>query len=265
MHRFLILPCQIHGEHATLRPEQAHQVCRVLRMKPGSAICVVDGRGQECAARLEEVSLRRVVVRLGLWRRCEREPKVHLCLGLGLLKGEKMDWAVQKATEVGVSEVVPLQCARCVVRWEEERGLGKVRRWQRIALEATEQCQRARVPVVGAPISFGSLLERAATFDWVLLAHEGASVSLPQALAAGRRAVQGEPQSNAETSEAWVAPRVLLLVGPEGGFAPEEVRQAQEAGVVAVSLGARTLRAETAAVVGVALVLYELERRGDPT
>ncbi|MBI3945812.1 MAG: 16S rRNA (uracil(1498)-N(3))-methyltransferase [Armatimonadetes bacterium] len=260
MHHFHISPDQMNGDRVELTPEQAHQVARVLRLRPGDVICLLDGSCRECRAVLAEVSPGRVAARAGEWRRCAREPDARLCLALGLLKGEKMDWAVQKATEVGVCEVVPLLCARSIVRLEEGRDAGKVQRWQRIAREAAEQCRRARVPAISPPLSLGSLLERAAEFDLILLADEGESAPLSPALAAGMRKVKGERR----TGNA-VGLRVLLLVGPEGGFAPEETRRAQEAGAVAVSLGARILRAETAAVVGPALVLHELERTGGTT
>lgn len=257
MHRFFITPEQVDGHAIRLSPEQAHQVTRVLRLRAGQSICVLDGAGRECAALLTEVSPAHVIARAGAWQACEREPHVHLCLALGLLKGEKMDWAVQKATEVGATVIVPLCCARSVVRLREGRADGKTDRWQKIAREAAEQCRRGRVPRVTEPRSLPALLQRAAEFELLLLADEGEAAPLANALR------EREHPNALLTSAAREANRlrVLLLIGPEGGFDTEEARLAREAGAVPVSFGPRILRAETAAVVGAALVLHELEDR----
>jgi len=242
MHRFFVSPGQIEGNRVSLTPEQAHQVARVLRLRPGGTVCVLDGSGVEYTAVLEEVSPARALARITQPRAARREPGPYVCLGLAILKGERMDWAVQKATEVGVSEIAPVACAHSIARVDAGQVEAKARRWQKIALEAAEQCRRARVPVVAPPVSLPALLERAPEFDRVLLADEQETARLAEALAPGAR-------------------RVLLLVGPEGGFAPEEVAAARAEGALAVSLGPLVLRAETAAIVGIALVMHELEDR----
>lgn len=241
MHRFFVTPEHIEDERVTLAPEQAHQLYRVLRLRPGATICVLDGEGLEYIAELVELSTSTATARVQEKRPCRTEPRVRLCLGLGLIKGEKMDWAVQKATEVGAAEIVPLACAHSVVRVDAERAAGKVQRWQRIAMEAAEQCRRGRIPVVTLPQTPAQLLARVSEFDRMLLADEQETAPLAATL---------QPEMR----------RVLLLIGPEGGFAPEEAGAARTAGAISISLGPRILRAETAAVVGCALVVHELER-----
>lgn len=244
MHRFFIEPGQVCGDEVTLSPEQAHQIARVLRLSSGARVCVLDGRGRESEAVLMEVSPRHATARALEWQPATSEPRAHVALALGLLKGEKMDWAVQKATEVGAAEILPIQCARSVVRVDAERATSKVERWQRIAREAAEQCRRGRVPVVHPPLPLDSVLARAAEFDRILLADEAETVPLSAALSP---ALSATP------------PRVLLLIGPEGSFAPEEAAAARAAGALSVSLGPRVLRAETAALVGTTLLLHHLE------
>ncbi len=240
MHHFFIQPEQVEGDEVLLSPEQAHQLARVLRLEAGARICVLDGSGEECTAVLQEVAPARATARIVERQGCSREPRVSLSLGLALLKGERMEWAVQKATEVGVCEILPVACARSVVRLDEAGGAAKSQRWQKIAREAAEQCRRGRVPEVARPARLSSLLAHLAEFDCVLIADEVDTTPLAVALA---------PEAH----------RVLLLIGPEGGFAPDEVAAARAAGARPVSLGARILRAETAAVVGCALVLHEME------
>jgi len=250
MHRFFVSPDQIEDARVVLSAPQAHQVARVLRLRPGDPIGILDGSGAECAAVLEAVSPARAVARLQEWHLCPAEPRTHLALGLGLLKGEKMEWAIQKVTEVGASRILPVACARSVVRLEEERAAGKVRRWQQIAQEAAEQCRRGRVPQVAAPLSWPALLDHAAGADVTLLADEQEATPLAEALRTALPPSQHDPTQPA---------RVLLLVGPEGGFTPEETTAARAVGAIPVSLGPRILRAETAAVVGAALLLHLLE------
>lgn len=244
MHRFFIEPNRIQGEQVTLSPEQAHQVARVLRLQPGARICVLDGRGRECEAVLEEVTPRHASAHALEWRPTSGEPRAHVALALGILKGEKMDWAVQKATEVGAAEILPVECARSVVRVDGERAAGKAERWQRIAREAAEQCRRGRVPEVSRPATLASVLARAPEFDRILLADEGETAPLSEALS---------------PAPSGASLRILLLVGPEGSFTPEEAEAARAVGALPVSLGSRILRAETAALVGVALVLHHVE------
>lgn len=246
LHRFFVDPGQMEGSRVWLSPQQSHQAARVLRLRPGERVCILDGSGLEYLATLERVQTDGCLASITAQRLCPAEPRTHVCLGLGVLKGERMDWAIQKATEAGVGEVVPLDCARSVVRLEPDRASARVRRWQAIAQEAAEQCRRGRVPPIGAPAPLSAVLSRAVSYDLALLAFEGEAAPLADVVQAGR------------PPEAGAVQRVLLLIGPEGGFALEEVAAARVAGAIPVSLGPRILRAETAAAIATALVLHLL-------
>ncbi len=157
------------------------------------------------------------------------EPAIRLTLYLALVKGERFDWAVEKATELGVSSLVPLITSRTEVRHPgEERRV----RWQRLAVAAAAQSGRVRIPRIEPPLDFARALEEAADFEQAFL------------LAPGGTPLEGP----------WAA-RVALLIGPEGGFSGEEVVQARASGLVLAGLGPRILRVETAALAALARIL----------
>ncbi|MDH7568446.1 MAG: 16S rRNA (uracil(1498)-N(3))-methyltransferase [Armatimonadota bacterium] len=243
MHHFFVAKDQVNGLEVRLAPPQVHQVVRVLRLRAGDRIVVLDGLGNELEAELVHVSPTGVTARGTAWRPSPREPRVHVALALGLLKGERMEWAIQKGTEVGVSRFIPVYCARSVVRLTDPRAAEKRARWQRVALEAAEQCRRGCVPTVDLPTPFDAVLGATSAFHLTLIAVESGGTPLRAVMEAAR----------SETRQ------VLLLVGPEGGFAAHETRAALDAGLRPVSLGARVLRAETAAIVGTALLLHHLD------
>jgi 16S rRNA (uracil1498-N3)-methyltransferase len=156
------------------------------------------------------------------------------------LKGERLDWLIQKATELGVARIVVLRTARVVARPAGERASARRARWERVAREAVKQCRRAVAPVVEGPLALDDVLAEAGRHDGLWLFHQGPA-GVPLARVAG------------ETSGVR---RLLLLVGPEGGFSDEEVRQAVAAGARLVSLGPRVLRAESAGLVALVVCQY---------
>ncbi len=234
--RFFVPPDAIRGERVTFSPEQSRQIARVLRLLPGNVVYALDNSGQVFTVRLEHVRPREVWGRVVDVQDAPGEPPVHITLYLALLKGERMDWALQKGTEVGVSRFVPVLTERTVVRRREARA-----RWARILQEAAEQCGRPRIPTLGEILPLARGLEDVGQYDAALLAHNGPDVP-PLREVVGQ--VGGMPA------------RVALFVGPEGGFTADEVASARARGVRVVHLGPRVLRAETAAVVFPALILH---------
>jgi 16S rRNA (uracil1498-N3)-methyltransferase len=211
-----------------LDEEAAHHLVGVLRLKAGHEFLAFDGTGQEARARILQT---RPHVRVEVLEICrpQVESEVRVTLFLALVKGERFDWAVEKSTELGVSSLVPMVTRRTEVRHpgEERRG-----RWQRLAVSAAAQSGRVLVPEIETPLDFSQALDRASGFEQAfVLAPGGASLSGP-----------------------W-AERVALLVGPEGGFSDEEVREAQARGLLLAGLGPRILRVETAALAALARVL----------
>lgn len=230
-----------------LAPDEARHLRDVLRLEHGAEVYVFDGLGHEHRCLIEEFA--RGLVKLKVLEEVEAarpESPLRLELAVALLKGEKFDLVIQKATELGVAGIVPLITKQADVRLrDEEDGARRVMRWQRIALEAAKQSGRARVPDIAAPRRFASLIEAAPGDEvWRVMFSEREGDALSKML---------------EKMTARVT-AATALVGPEGGWADEEITQARAAGWSIVTLGGRTLRAETAAIT-VAALLQHL--RGD--
>jgi 16S rRNA (uracil1498-N3)-methyltransferase len=212
--------------------EQAHHVAHVLRLAPGEAIVVFDGRGREYPATIERIAKSGVTVRVGEASLVDRESPLPVTLAQGISSGDRMDYTIQKAVELGVHTIQPLATERSVVRLSSERAVKRVAHWQAVAVAACEQCGRNRVPDV---------LPVAPLTNWLVrIAADVRRLTLmPDAPRALREI--GRPS----------AP-VVLLVGPEGGLAPREDADAQGAGFEPVRLGPRVLRTETAALAALA-------------
>jgi 16S rRNA (uracil1498-N3)-methyltransferase len=243
--RFFVSASDIEGDRVQLSREQAHQVRQVLRLKPGDTIVVLDGKGMEYEVSLTTVSHAEAIGQITTSRAAAGEPGVGLTLFQSLLVREKFEWVLQKGTEVGVAEFVPILTSRGLVRTKEIYE-GKLDRWSRIVTEAAEQSHRGRVPKIEPIILFADAFARFVGFDRFLIAAPCQSATLHEVLQGIRR-----PD-----------PSIALLIGPEGGFTDEEVTMAREKGAIPVGLGPRILRTETAAVVASALILYELGEMG---
>ena len=214
------------GAQLRLDAARARRLRDVLRMRPGDGLAVFDGRGAERAARVEAVGADAVALRLGEAIAPPPEPPVAVTLACAFPRGQRGDWIVEKATELGVAAIAPLPSARAVLR----PGAGRIGRWRRIAIEAAEQCGRASLPAIGGAPPPGALR---------LLADPGAARGVAEAVAA------------ADPAPAAIA----ILVGPEGGWSPAERERLVAEGARPVSLGPRRLRAETAAIVAAAQAL----------
>lgn len=240
------------GQEIVVPSEKARYLLTVMRVKCGDALVVTDGAGRAWDARVTSIRGKSVFLMLGKEVPAREEPEAPLVLCQGMLKGPKMDLVVQKATELGVSDIVPLITGFTVVR--ETR---KTARWRKIAEEAAEQCGRMTLPRVHEPVALTQLLQ-------TLTDGEG-----PSGLVFRER--EGMPLEEAldlvAPHGAAVRP-IRLLVGPEGGLSEEEVHGARLRGFIPATLGRQTLRTETASIVAVALVGFLLGRRlssGAPT
>ncbi|HTN31819.1 MAG TPA: 16S rRNA (uracil(1498)-N(3))-methyltransferase [Pseudomonas sp.] len=217
------------GRHE-LPEAQAHYIGRVLRLAPGAAVQLFDGSGQEYLGELAEVSKKSVCVELCQALDGLAESPLRIHLGQGLSRGERMDWAIQKATELGVAEITPLVSERCEVRLKDERADKRLAHWRQIAISACEQCGRSVLPVIHAPLGLG---------DWQ---HQvDADLKLVLHPVAEPLASHARPSS------------LAFLIGPEGGLSDAEVEQAIRHGFHAARLGPRVLRTETAPVVALSV------------
>jgi 16S rRNA (uracil1498-N3)-methyltransferase len=227
-----------------LASDEARHLRDVLRLKPGDEVYVFDGNGSEFHCRIDES--RRDSAQLRVISKVEParpESSLDLTLAVALLKGEKFDLVVQKATELGVTRVVPVITRYADIRLRDESdAVKRVARWQRIALEAAKQSGRAVVPEVNNPTVFESLIQphdAAAGMTRIIFSERGG-----QSLTEVAKHIPGEVS------------RATALVGSEGGWADEELAGARDGGWIVVTLGGRTLRAETAAITVVGLIQH---------
>ena len=222
--------------------QSARHLSRVLRLRVGERVIVFDGTGYEFPAVILEVGRR--VVRLEIFEgdKVDRESPLELWLAIGLCQPVTMDVIVQKVTELGVAEIIPVRTQRAQ-RWlADDRGVSRQKRWERIAQEAARQCGRNKVPRISPLLDFSQMIWHGEPTGLKLVFWEEEGFSnLKQTL-----------DDKGQTS------KVGALVGSEGGFSAEEVEQATAAGFHCVSLGQRILRAETAAIAVVSLLQYEL-------
>ncbi len=200
---------------------------RVLRLQEGEMVTLFDGRGGEFTATIAAVGKREVLVNLGEHLPLERESALNITLVQALATGDKMDWIIQKATELGVKEIEPIQTLRATVRLSADRADKRTVHWQGVATAACEQCGRNRVPAVRPLLDFPAWLARKEHANRFILHPEA-----ERDLLAAVKPVASEG--------------LALLIGPEGGFAPEELAAALRAGVRPVHFGPRVLRTETA-------------------
>lgn len=249
MHRFFVWPAQITEQIVRIDHDQARHIEKVLRLLPGDIVQVFDGEGHAY-----EVSLRGKedgMLLADIVRELPRDVESPLRLSLvqGLAKADKMDSIIQKAVELGAFSIYPLASQHAVVKLEKERADKKIQRWQTIAREACKQCRRNQVPTVYAPVAFAEMLQLIAGNPAILLYEQEAENGLKQILHKNREKLLAGPQ-------------LFIIIGPEGGFAPEEITAARAKGVLIAGLGPRILRTETAGLAAAAIIQYELADLG---
>ena len=220
------------GSQCQLDDNAANHVGRVLRMQAGQALQLFNGDGQDYRATITEAGKKHVQVEVQEAAENETESPLRVVLAQTLSKGDRMDYAVQKAVEMGVSEIVPLTTERCDVKLKGDREDKRLRHWQQVAISAAEQCGRARVPEIQPVMTVQQWLEHARACDLRLVLHHRTERSLN---------TLEKPSS------------IALMIGPEGGLTAEEIALAEDNGFLPVALGPRVLRTETAPVAAIAL------------
>ena len=247
MHRFFVP--QLYNEEMYIEGVDARHISKVLRMQPGAQLQIVSDDGVSAMAEITAIDSERVTVRCLEKLAESHEPRVKLVLAQGLAKGEKMDFIIQKAVEMGAYSVIPVAMEHSVVRLDGAKAAKKVERWQKIAESAAKQSKRDIIPEVQPVQSMAEMLAKC-TCQTKIIAYECEDrMSLKAALRAGEAA--------GGISE------LLLIIGPEGGISEAELEQARQAGAVPVSLGRRILRAETAGLVAISAIFYETGDLGD--
>lgn len=242
MHHFFIKPSQIEDGVIHVDGADVNHIKNVLRMKPGGQAMFGDGTGVQYLCALESMEPMRFRI-LDFFKE-GRELPSRICLFQGIPKGEKMDFVIQKATELGVCDIFPVSTSRTIVKLDAKKAEKKRARWQGIAEASAKQCGRSRIPQVHEVMSFGGTLLRAGEMDVLLIPYERA-----EGMEDTRRAVE----------KILPGQSVGIFIGPEGGFEESEVEQAVSKGASPITLGKRILRTETAGLVILSILLYHLE------
>ena len=222
------------GSHYSLTGDRHHHVARVLRLKAGDRLTVFDGNGGEYSAIIEDVRRASTTLATGEFRDVERESPLHIRLAQGIGRGERTDFAIQKAVELGVASIVPLLTTRGVVRLDARRAERRRAHWQGIIVHACQQCGRNRLPPVHPVVAFEEWLQD----------HRDDGLGVMLDSTAGRSLEQVEYQAGI----------ITVLVGPEGGLDDRERDAAYGAGFQGARLGPRVLRTETAAIAAVTAI-----------
>lgn len=217
-----------------LSESQSHYLSKVLRMQAGRELIAFDGLGGEYSATITEVTKKSVTIGTGDFQTVDKESPLKLTLAIGVSRGERMDWVLQKATELGVTEIIPLITERTEVKLGGERSDKKIEHWQQILISSCEQCQRNTLPKLSEPQVLGEWITNDSS-DLKFVLHHRDNKGLP---------TQSEAKS------------ITLLIGPEGGLTDEEIQLAQNNRFAPLTLGPRVLRTETAPLAAISLVQY---------
>ena len=250
MYQFFVEPSQIQGNKIIITGKDVNHIRNVLRMKPGEEISVKNGsEDKEYRCGIEELGEEEIICELRFIKEEGVELPSKIYLFQGLPKGDKMEWIIQKAVELGVYEVIPVASKRAVVKLDEKKAKSKAQRWQGIAQAAAKQSKRGIVPRIHEVMSFGEAAQYSRCAQVRLIPYELAE----------------EKGQNMEKTKGIIGSikpgeDVAVFIGPEGGFAREEIQEALGEGLVPITLGKRILRTETAGMAVLAILMYHLER-----
>lgn len=244
MSRFFVSNPIIAQKEITITDQEARHIQRVLRLRVGDKVTIFDGTGKEYRSEIARQDRQAVTVKILETAVPDRESPLTVIMGQSLIKGDKMEFVIQKATEMGVSTVIPFVSSRSVTRPDSRKMEQRVNRWRKIAVESSKQCGRLIPLRVEMVVGFDEVLRQApARAKRIILWERGT----------GRlKSLFRERDRSSRASKS-----VYFLVGPEGGFSEEEVRQAEKAHFMPVGLGARILRVETAGLSFVSILQYE--------
>ncbi|HEX6550889.1 MAG TPA: 16S rRNA (uracil(1498)-N(3))-methyltransferase [Gammaproteobacteria bacterium] len=224
------------GQLLELEPAASKHLLTVLRLKPGAALVLFNGNGREFSARLEGATKQRASISVDAQQPARTESPLHITLAQGISRGERMDYTLQKAVELGVTHIVPLSTERSVVRLDDKNAERKLSHWQNVVIGACEQSGRLLVPEIAEPVSLDHFLTGNDT---------GTVLNL---------LLDPEAETSLRMLARPIGQKLLLLVGPEGGLSDAERNAARRSGFQGVRLGPRILRTETAALVALSIL-----------
>ncbi|WP_026692847.1 16S rRNA (uracil(1498)-N(3))-methyltransferase [Peribacillus kribbensis] len=247
MQRYFISNKNISEECVRISGDDFHHLANVLRAKPGETIYCVEENGRAALVEITEITNEAIIGNIIEWIDEQKEMPVRVSVASGLPKGDKLDYIIQKGTEMGAFEFIPFIAARSVVKWDEKKASKKTERLQRIAKEAAEQSHRGRIPEVMPPVRLEGLIKKADRFTHKLIAYEEEAKQ-------GEKSVLSSVLGDIQAGES-----ILFIFGPEGGFSEKEIDLLVENGFIACGLGPRILRTETAPLYALSAVSYHTE------
>lgn len=243
MPKFFVTPQKVSENKIIIDTEDVNHIRRVLRLKENDTIEVCDTTGIDYTAEILDITEKSVICKITDSRKSDTESNLKVTLFQGIPKGSKMDYIIEKTTELGIFSIVPVTMSRCVVKLENTKAEQKKQeRWQKIAVAAAKQSGRGIIPEIEMPVTVDEAIERMKKSDLALAPYEcEASNRLKPELLNNKEAVD-----------------ISIMIGPEGGFDPAEISKINEAGIKTVTLGKRILRTETAGEAVLAMIMYEL-------
>ncbi len=246
MQRYFISADQFYERFVNITGDDAHHIQTVMRAQIGDKVICSDGISREVIVKITELAKGKITAEI--WERLEmnHESVTSIWIAQSLPKADKMEMIIQKCTELGAVAMIPFVSERTVVHYDAKKEAKRIDRWCKIAKEAAEQAHRNRIPDIQKPLTWKEMLQLSSTFPLSLICYEKETTLAFKALL----------QKNSPLS------KVFIIVGPEGGFTPKEIEEAEGAGCFSISLGRRILRTETAAMTALACILYESGEMG---
>ena len=241
MSRFFVPPEAVKGKSIIISGREAHHILDVMRLKIQDKVVTFDGTGKEYLGFIKEISRNSLTVEVNEVRAPSQKDILRITLLQALPKREKMDYIIEKSTELGVGSIVPMITDRTIPDWSEEKMRSQAERWRKIAREAAKQCGRLDIPAVSDVVKFTNAVRDSGNFDMRLIA------LLNEETMPVRKAMSG-------FKSGWIA----IAIGPEGDFTADEASAAIESGFKAISLGPRVLKSDTAGLALIAILNYEL-------
>lgn len=247
MQRYFVNNEQVKNNNIYITGEDYHHISRVMRMKQGDHIICVTPDEQSALCEIGEITNEHVMVNILQWNHQSTELPVQITIASGLPKGDKLEWMMQKGTELGAYEFIPFFAARSITKWDNKKIQKRVERLQKIVKEAAEQSHRFYMPKVRLPVTVKELVQLSQLYDYKIVAFE-------------EDAKKGERSNFAKLLQAMRQGETLIIVfGPEGGLTQEEVQLFEKNGFQSCGLGPRILRTETAPLYALAAASYQLE------
>lgn len=243
MSRFYAPKENIKGDLIYIDGREARHILNVMRLKENDKVVVFDGTGAEYAGFIKEARPKSLTVEIISTRAPKIPALPEITLAQAIPKKEKMDYVIEKATELGVHSIIPLISERTIVRFENDKTIDKLARWKKIAIEAAKQCGRTSVPEVKDIQKFYDTIDKVNSFDLALMA-----------------CLSGETIGLKEAVSGFKAGKIIVFIGPEGDFAPDEILIAKDTSCKFISLGRRILKSDTAGIFVLSVLNYEFSK-----